>query len=132
MNNENEAQFFVDSEIFSIEIIMKTLFLFLDSCYVFLKKETDGLYIQLVKKESCEWSLQDIMGNISNELLNTLLMEKVTKENKKNREEIITRALWYSLCEAAIRDEMVDDSKLSSDIEDILNELDKEFVTIKS
>jgi His-Xaa-Ser system protein HxsD len=126
-HDEKTASFLVDIEIFSVDIIMKTLFLFLDTCYVFLLKERDGLYVQIVKKDSYKWKVETLIWDISNELLNTLLREKITQENTKIREEIVTRALWYSLHQAAITEEVIPQNVSTKSIDDLLKELDTEF-----
>jgi len=132
----------VDSTIFDNTCVFKTAYLFLDSAYFFFYQDKKGLIVQCTLKPETEESAKDILGKFSNELLNTLLREKLAKENKKIRETIMTAAIQHSLREAVFyEDEDVEEDILRSQkgvretpdmtntksIDDILKEIEEEL-----
>lgn len=58
---EKEAEFFVDNSLFPVSIIMKALYTFIDDCFVFMTKKTDGLYVQIAIKDTCKKTAEQLL-----------------------------------------------------------------------
>lgn len=145
ITENNKYELLIDNNLFSKDIIMKTAFLFLDKWYFFLKKKEDNTFIvQFTLKEWSESSLETLIWDFSNELLNNSLREKLFEDNKEIRNEIITTALQNSLREAELpnawkwyeennegyfpsnQDNQPNQIDFDKDIDDILSEIEND------
>lgn len=92
-HENNRLELLVDGSIFPDSIAMKAAYTFLDRCYFFFKKDGDNTIVQIHPKENQRWSGEAFALEYSDELLATLLRDKLEKENKTIRETIVKRAL---------------------------------------
>ncbi len=67
--------------------------MFLDRAYFFFQKEGENFIVQIHPKEWERWSAEVFALEYSDELLATLLRDKIEIENKTIRETIVRRAL---------------------------------------
>jgi His-Xaa-Ser system protein HxsD len=84
----------IDKEIFNKDIVLKTAFSFLDKGFFFFKKDEKGnLILQFTAKDGVKEKPENIIGNFSDSLLETLLRDKLEKDNKVIREAIVLKAI---------------------------------------
>lgn len=89
----NRLEVIVDSLIFSQNIALKAAYMFLDRAYFFFARSGDNILVQIYPKEGQRWSAEVFALEYSDELLATLLRDKIEIENKTIRETIVRRAL---------------------------------------
>ncbi len=93
----------IDTKIYKKDIILKTAYLFLDKWYFFFKEdENKNLILQFTLKDWVKDTLEDIIANFSEEILNNELRASISKENKDIRNEIVKSAIQNSLREAEL------------------------------
>jgi His-Xaa-Ser system protein HxsD len=92
-HENNRLELLVDGSIFPDSIAMKAAYTFLDRCYFFFRKEGNSTVVQIHPKENQRWSGETFALEYSDELLATLLRDRLEKENKTIRETIVKRAL---------------------------------------
>jgi len=84
----------VDTKIYSLRAIFSTAYVFLDNYYIFLEGfDNDKIQIKIKSKKENE-DLEKIIDEFKNELINASLRLKISEENKKIREIIVTSALY--------------------------------------
>ncbi|MDD2227353.1 MAG: His-Xaa-Ser system protein HxsD [Clostridia bacterium] len=84
----------VDTKIYSLRAIFSTAYVFLDNYYIFLEGlEDDKIQIRIKSKKENE-ELEKIIDEFKNELINASLRLRISEENKKIREVIVTSALY--------------------------------------
>ena len=84
----------VDTKIYSLRAIFSTAYVFLDNYYIFLEDfDDDKIQIKIKSKKEGE-DLEKIVDEFKNELINASLRLKISEENKKIRETIVTSALF--------------------------------------
>lgn len=84
----------VDTKIYSLRAIFSTAYIFLDNCYIFLEDfDDDKIQIKIKSKKEGE-DLEKIVDEFKNELINASLRLKISEENKKIREMIVSSALY--------------------------------------
>lgn len=95
----NEISFLLNTKIYSRGIIYKTCYVFIDRMYIYLDnpKKDEILVFLKGKKELKKQELEKLKGEFSNELLNTILRENLTKQNQKVLEYIVGGAINASL-----------------------------------
>ncbi len=92
-SENNRLEIVVDTTIFPQEIALKAAYMFLDRAYFFFSKEGENLLVQIHPKTDQRWSAETFALEYSDELLATLLRDKIEKDNKTIRETIVRRAL---------------------------------------
>ncbi len=93
--NINEKSVEVEVGLYSLEVIYKACYHFLEKFYVRLdgdSKETVRVYFR-PKSGTPEKSMDEVLGDFQNELIHQALREKVSASNQKIREYIVTQAL---------------------------------------
>ena len=115
--DENKYVFKVKKEIYPLNIIYQTAYLFIDDFYIGLDEEEKEYLIYLTPKTEMEISSKDIVGNFQNELLNQCLKKAVRNDTKTIRELIVTRALYSSFLheEEMGEEEKEDDAEYNLD-----------------
>lgn len=105
--NKDRFVFKVKKDIYSLNVIYQTAYLFIDDFYIGLDEDETEYIIYLSPKAETEVSDQDIVGNFQNELLNQCLKKAVRNDTKTIRELIVTRALYSSFLheEEAVRED---------------------------
>ncbi|EKE26861.1 MAG: hypothetical protein ACD_4C00136G0021 [uncultured bacterium (gcode 4)] len=119
-------EFVIDLDIFSMDIILKASYNFLDKGYFYFKKENSSVIVQFTKKAQIKNTSEKILNEFSDELLNVFLRDRIEKENKSIRENIVKKALiwlsWFQNEEKIwdiILNELKKDSKINIDDEEI-------------
>ena len=89
---DDEVEFYVKKELYPLNAIYKTSYLFTDDYYIGLDMNAENYIIKFSAKNG-QGSKDDI-GKFQNELLNQSLKIMVSAETKEIRELIVTRALY--------------------------------------
>ena len=93
---KNKVEFAVDSEIYSLDSVKKTCFVFSDNHYALIKKKNKKtILVQMEVKDGAD--IKKIIGEFYNELLSNDLRNQVVKSNKNIRELILSRALYSAI-----------------------------------
>lgn len=124
-----KAEFFVDESLFLKEIVMKAAYNFLDKAYFFFKRDEEGkLLVQVTKKDLCEWNIDTIIWEFSDEILAVYLRDTLEKENKFIRERIVGAAIGNSLDRNNFVENQgnVNQIDFDKDIDDILREIEND------
>ena len=101
-NNHNSIFITLNPNIYPLESILNTCYVFIDSFYIFLDSGSKGnikVYIK-GKKVISKKQLELLKGKFNNELLYNALRYKISKNNKKIREYIIGRALYSAVVDS--------------------------------
>lgn len=105
--SQNTIVIKLNPKIYSLEAIYGACYVFVDRAYLFLdgdpKKEIQ-VFIK-GKQKMFRKKLEVLVGEFENELLNYALREKIAKNNRKIREYIIGKALYYDTSEILGEDE---------------------------
>lgn len=88
------AEFVLDSSVYPKETVMKTAYLFLDKAYFRFANSPEG-FLTACKTKSDSLSAETLLGEFANELLNTVLRERMAMENRAVRETIYAGALAH-------------------------------------
>jgi His-Xaa-Ser system protein HxsD len=123
-SREDGITFEISTKIYPKEVIYKTCYVFIDRFFIYLDiVKKDSIMISLKGKENLnKKQIASMRGEFSNELLNVLLRENVSKKNQKILEYIVGGAITASLPGNEKKDEM---SGLDKEIEDLKKELDE-------
>jgi len=126
--NWNKFELLIDSKLFPKEIVLKAAYGLLDKGYFFFKfDENKNIILQFNKKEWIKEDPKTIIWNFSWELLNTYLRDRLEKENKTIREQIISSAIGNAadyknfISIETNNNSMIDFNK---DIDEILKEIE--------
>ncbi|MDD4661792.1 MAG: His-Xaa-Ser system protein HxsD [Candidatus Pacebacteria bacterium] len=84
----------IDTKVYSLRAIFGTAYVFLDNYYIFLDNFEDGKIQVKIKSKKENEDLEKIIDEFKNELINASLRLKISEENKKIREIIVTSALY--------------------------------------
>lgn len=120
---KNEIIFEINTKIYPKEVIYKTCYVFIDKAFVYLDIiKKDLIEVSLKGKENLnKKQLENIRGEFFNELLNSLLREKVSQKNQKIVEYIVGGAITASLPK---KEEKKEDFDLDQEIEKLKKELE--------
>ncbi|MFA7141764.1 MAG: His-Xaa-Ser system protein HxsD [Candidatus Paceibacterota bacterium] len=84
----------LDTNIYSLRSILSTSFVFLDDYYIFLDQtDKEKITVQIKSKEK-NGDLEKAVNEFKNELISTNLRLKISEENRKIRELIVSSALY--------------------------------------
>lgn len=84
----------LDTQIFPKDIILKAAYNFLDKGYFFFAHDTDNnIILQFSPKPDISTPPEEIIWEFSDSLLETLLRDKLEKDNKIIRETIVQKAI---------------------------------------
>ena len=93
-----QFELLIDTKVFNKDIILKSVYQFLDRGYFFFKFDNDwNIILQFTKREDNKENPKNIITDFSDELLSTYLREKLEFENKNIREKIVEAAISNSL-----------------------------------
>ncbi len=131
--NHNELAVDVDIRLYGLDAIYKACYHFLESFYIRLEGDSQGIVKIFIRPKSETSHHKDIIGEIQNELLHQSLRYKILNETQKLREYVITKAL--SSAEGAPAEQSgnaqgvvgspVLDAELEREIEKLLAEVEK-------
>lgn len=94
---KGKANLIISEEIYPLEAVLRTSYIFIDDYYLFLdKKEAGQINVSISPKKVDERNLDRIAGEFYNELLNQALRVVISDSTKTLRELITTRALYSS------------------------------------
>ena len=93
---DNQAKITLNSEIYPLVVIQKTVSNYLENMYVKLEKEDKNILVNLFLKDNKE-NIKELVGDFYNELLAEALRYNIGIETKEIRELIVGRAL-YTTC----------------------------------
>jgi len=131
-----KIELLIDSKIFNKNIVLKTAFSFLDKWYFFFKLDKDNnLILQFTIKDWIKDKWEDVLWDFSDNLLETVLRDKLEKSNKKIRESIVLKAIWSSLdtknfvsldTDKETKENNEDKIDFDKDIDEILEEIEND------
>ena len=99
----NRAFFEIDESIFPIEAIFGAAYLFVDHSYIFFSRSGDQKIQMTIKKKTSDGSsLEDVVGEFSNELLNQVLRFRLAESTSKIREYYMARAFLSHPAQSSI------------------------------
>jgi His-Xaa-Ser system protein HxsD len=92
---ENGICFTVNTNIFPLDVIKATCYIFLDRIYIFIEGDLPKLTVYMKGKKSFKRKdLEKIVCKFNNELINNSYRKDIAKNNKKYREMLISQALF--------------------------------------
>lgn len=93
-----EVCFTVSEELYPLEVIQGAAYLFLDRCYVWMDRPADRQVLLRLRmkggQEVASEALEQVAGELSNELLNQALRRNIGQSNARIREFIMARAFF--------------------------------------
>ena len=111
----NVTKIILSTKIYNLEAILSTCYTFIDRAYIFLDSDTKGEKVTVSlkgKKRLSSKKIEQLKGELMNELLHFSLRHKVNKNNRKIREFIVSRAIYSALPDSG--------EKFDSDLDDPL------------
>lgn len=95
---DNYAEILLDLKLYPLSAIKKALSNYMEQTYIKMSyKDENTIKIEMIIKDHKKEELEQIIGNLYNELLNESLRYEVALETKNLRELIVGRAL-YTTC----------------------------------
>ncbi len=82
----------VDTEIYSLQAILRSCYWFTDRCFLFIEKESAGRYLVHFAGRSRDADLPRIVGEFANSLLENQLRVDIEAETRTIRELIVAKA----------------------------------------
>jgi His-Xaa-Ser system protein HxsD len=85
----------IDLSVYSIEAVLKTCYLFLDQCYLFVESGSEpvnSLKVYFSLQPGISDEIEQIIGEFSNRLLWQEVRQKVAAETQEIREAIVRQA----------------------------------------
>lgn len=120
----------IDISIFPIDTVMRAAYTLLDRAYFFFRTRDNGVVVQIQPKEGQLWTAEKFALEYSDELLATLLRDKLEHDNKEIREAIVKRALGSFLDEDNFRS--VDTTQLNKNSENFDRDIDSILAEIEN
>ncbi|RLE07257.1 His-Xaa-Ser system protein HxsD [Candidatus Aerophobetes bacterium] len=97
--SKNQIIIKVNPKIYPLEAIYGAAYVFLDRAYLFLdgNPEKEVIVALKGKEKMTERKLKNLAGEFYNELLNCALRQKISQNNQKIREYIVSQALLSAI-----------------------------------
>ena len=97
--SKNQIIIKVNPKIYPLEAIYGAAYVFLDRAYLFLdgNPEKEVIVTLKGKEKMTEQKLKNLAGEFYNELLNCALRQKISQNNQKIREYIVSQALLSAI-----------------------------------
>ena len=102
---ERSVAFNVDETVFSLDAVYGAAYLFVDRCWIFLTRPSDGVVGVNLKSKSEEVSeaeLDELAGEFSNELLNQAIRVQIGESTATLREYMMARAFFTTPVQSSI------------------------------
>ena len=100
---EDVLSFSIDESIFPLDAIFGAAYLFVDRCFLFFSRSGDKSLLVHVKKKSEKGpSLEELVGEFGNELLNEVLRFRLAQSTSKIREYYMARAFMSHPAQSSI------------------------------
>jgi His-Xaa-Ser system protein HxsD len=113
-------KFSLNCQIFPLEAVYATCYNFIDRVYIYLDKKGDNILISLKPREESKINPRIFEGEFRNELLHNTLRMKISQNNAKIREYIISQAVCSSLALPTEKAQESEQEKSYSYVEDPL------------
>ncbi|HET6977244.1 MAG TPA: His-Xaa-Ser system protein HxsD [Pyrinomonadaceae bacterium] len=92
-SSECTLTIFVDTKIYSLEVLFRTCYSFTDRCYLFLEPSNDSQIIAVrFANKSSDGTLSTTAAEFSNELVNQRVRFDIANETRSIRELIVAQA----------------------------------------
>ncbi len=132
----NAITFEVSSKIYAKEIVYKACYVFIDKLYIFLAptEKKDAITVTLKGKVTLtKKGLEKLEGEFTNELLNCLVRENVSKRNQKVLEQIVGGAMGAALGmgEANSGGDKNEEAEIENNIGDDDSEIEAAIATLR-
>lgn len=89
-----KIELLINTKIFNQDLVLEAAYWFLDKWYFFFDLDADeNLILQFTLRDWVSESLEDIIADFSDEILNMHLRDKIERDNKVIRETIVTKAI---------------------------------------
>lgn len=89
---EDERSLTVDRELYSIRALFRACYAFTDRCYLFLRDAEPGLVTVVFRKRQSPKTLDALIEEFANELINQGLRAQLEEETRPIRERIVAMA----------------------------------------
>lgn len=102
--SEREISFELDEQVYALDAVYGTAYLFIDRCYVFLSRPADQrVSVRLrTKGTASEAELEALAGEFANELLNQVLRTRLGDSTARIREYYMARAFFSTETDSTI------------------------------
>ena len=102
--SERTVSLHVDEELFARDAIYGAAYLFVDRCWLFMERPTEGtVCVHLkAKEEADEAALEGLAGEFANELLNQAIRIQITESTATLREYTMARAFFTTPVQSSI------------------------------
>jgi His-Xaa-Ser system protein HxsD len=93
---EREIRFDVDEELYALDAVYGAAYLFIDRCYVFLARPAERKVTVRLRSKGAATpeELEALAGEFANELLNSQLRVRLSRETAAIREQYMARAFF--------------------------------------
>lgn len=92
-SSESTLSIFVNTKIYSLEVLFRTCYVFTDRCYLFLEPSDDPQIIAVRFTSKCsDGALSITAAEFSNELINQRVRSDIANETRSIRELIVAQA----------------------------------------
>ena len=92
-SSESTLSIFVNTKIYSLEVLFRTCYVFTDRCYLFLEPSNDPQIIAVrFARKSSDGALSITTAEFSNELVNQRVRLDIANETRSIRELIVAQA----------------------------------------
>jgi His-Xaa-Ser system protein HxsD len=92
-SSESTLSIFVDTKIYSLEVLFRTCYAFADRCYLFLEPSDDPQNVRVrFASKSSDGALSTTAAEFSNELVNQRVRLDIANETRSIRELIVAQA----------------------------------------
>lgn len=102
--NERQVSFVVSEELFPLDAVYGTAYLFVDRCWIFFTRPADkqvGVHLK-TKTEADESALETLAGEFANELLNQVIRVRLNQSTATIREYTMARAFFTTPVQSSI------------------------------
>ncbi len=93
----DKFELLIDTKIFSKDVVLKSAYVFLDKGYFFFKTDWENILLQFTSRDKSSDKPEDVIADFSDCLLETVLRDKLEKDNKTIRETIVEKAINWPL-----------------------------------
>ena len=91
--SDQTIRYIIDETIFPLDAVYGASYLFVDRCFLFFNRAGDQkIELHMKKKTDEKISLEDLLGEFSNELLNQVIRFRLAESTSKIREYYMARA----------------------------------------
>lgn len=102
--------FYINENIYPIDVVMKTSYIFIENFYIFFDYEQEHVIIVSFKSKNgaSKEEMSGYIGEFFNEMLNQLIRVDIFNKTKNIRQIILARALYGNCIDTSELDKNVD------------------------